>query len=149
VRKRRKNVQGGEAAKQLADANVRLVYHVANNMAQNHDREADDMVGYGYMGLRRAAELFEPERGLAFSTYAVPRIRGAILDGLRKEQPWAVRLEKDRLVLERYQRSVACQEHAPGDRETCEALGWTLERLTAVRRCTKPVSLSQELLEAL
>ncbi len=43
----------------------------------------DDLVGDGVMGLMKAAEQFDPERGVKFETYATPVIRGAILNGLR------------------------------------------------------------------
>ena len=42
-----------------------------------------DLVSYGILGLIDAIEKFDPERGFKFETYAVPRIRGAILDELR------------------------------------------------------------------
>jgi len=45
--------------------------------------ELDDLVSSGTLGLVRALESFDRSRGLAFSTYATPRIRGAILDDLR------------------------------------------------------------------
>jgi RNA polymerase sigma factor FliA len=47
--------------------------------------DRDDLYGTGMLGLIAAAESWEPERGLKFSTYAYSRIRGAILDELRKE----------------------------------------------------------------
>lgn len=43
----------------------------------------DDLVGYGNRGLVEAAQRFDPSRGVAFSTFAYLRIRGAMLDGLR------------------------------------------------------------------
>src|SRR5262245_14534323 len=46
--------------------------------------EREDLLGFGIIGLIAAADSFEPERGLKFSTYAFPRIRGAILDELRR-----------------------------------------------------------------
>ncbi len=45
--------------------------------------EVDDLVSDGVVGLIDAISRFEPARGLSFQTFAVPRIRGAILDGLR------------------------------------------------------------------
>jgi RNA polymerase sigma factor for flagellar operon FliA len=45
--------------------------------------DADDLVSDGVLGLMDAIERFEPERGLTFQTFAVPRIRGAIIDGMR------------------------------------------------------------------
>lgn len=44
----------------------------------------EDLVGYGSAGLLEAAQRYDPSRGIAFSTYAHYRIRGAIVDGLRE-----------------------------------------------------------------
>ncbi len=46
--------------------------------------ERDDLMGWGMLGLIAAADSWEPERGNKFSTYAFPKIRGAILDELRR-----------------------------------------------------------------
>lgn len=46
--------------------------------------ELDDLIAYGQLGLVEAARKFDPGRGMAFTTYAHYRIRGAILDGLEK-----------------------------------------------------------------
>ena len=43
-----------------------------------------DLVSSGVFGLIDAIERFDPERGVKFETFAVPRIRGAVYDGLRK-----------------------------------------------------------------
>jgi RNA polymerase sigma factor for flagellar operon FliA len=45
----------------------------------------DDLISYGMMGLYDAIKKFEPARDLKFDTYASFRVRGAIIDGLRKE----------------------------------------------------------------
>ena len=46
--------------------------------------ELSDLVGYGEIGLVEAAERYDPRRGVAFSTFAHYRIKGAIYDGLRE-----------------------------------------------------------------
>jgi RNA polymerase sigma factor for flagellar operon FliA len=46
--------------------------------------ELDELVGFGTEGLLEAAARFDASRGAAFSTFAYPRIRGAMLDGARK-----------------------------------------------------------------
>jgi RNA polymerase sigma factor for flagellar operon FliA len=46
--------------------------------------EYDDLVGFGNIGLLQALERFDPSRGVVFQSFAVPRIRGAILDAIRK-----------------------------------------------------------------
>ncbi len=43
-----------------------------------------DLVGYGWIGLLEAAQRFDPTRGLAFTTFAWSRVRGAMLDGISK-----------------------------------------------------------------
>lgn len=46
--------------------------------------EIDDLVAFGFLGLIEAAERFDPERGVLFSTFAYPRIRGAMLNGMAR-----------------------------------------------------------------
>lgn len=46
--------------------------------------EREDLEGYAMVGLIAAADSWDPGRGLKFSTYAYPRIRGAVLDELRR-----------------------------------------------------------------
>ena len=67
--------------------NLSLVHHVARQLARGLTTEADvdELVSAGTMGLMSALEAFDAGRGLAFSTFAVPRIRGAILDELRRQ----------------------------------------------------------------
>ncbi|GAA3355617.1 MULTISPECIES: RNA polymerase sigma factor WhiG [Saccharopolyspora] len=57
--------------------------------------EVSDLVQSGIFGLVDAIEKFEPERGLKFETYAMQRIRGAILDDLRA-QDWVPRSVRSR-----------------------------------------------------
>lgn len=64
-----------------------LVHHVARQMANRLSTQADldELVGAGALGLIQAVDAFDRKRGLSFSTFAVPRIRGAMLDELRKQ----------------------------------------------------------------
>jgi RNA polymerase sigma factor for flagellar operon FliA len=70
----------------LLVSHVGLVHHVARQLARRLSTEAqlDELVSAGSLGLIQAVDSFDASRGLAFSTYAVPRIRGAILDELRR-----------------------------------------------------------------
>ena len=45
--------------------------------------EEGDLIGYGSPGLLDAMERFDLQRGVKFETYAIARIRGAMIDGLR------------------------------------------------------------------
>ena len=79
---------GDEAARErLLTEHLGLVHFVARQIARGISVEADfdELVSAGTMGLMSALESFDTERGLAFSTFAAPRIRGAILDELRRQ----------------------------------------------------------------
>jgi RNA polymerase sigma factor (sigma-70 family) len=71
----------------LAEDHLGLVRYVAQRLhrrAPEH-QPLEDFVGYGNIGLIQAVEKFDPDMGVKFATYAVQRIRGSILDGLRTE----------------------------------------------------------------
>lgn len=46
--------------------------------------ELEDLVAFGYSGLLEARSRFDPERGVQFNTFAYYRVRGAMIDGVRK-----------------------------------------------------------------
>jgi RNA polymerase sigma factor for flagellar operon FliA len=74
------------AREELLAEHISLVHHVSRQIHRrvSGDVELDELVSAGTMGLIEALDRFEPMRGLAFSTFAVPRVRGAILDELRR-----------------------------------------------------------------
>ncbi len=71
--------------RKLLDKYVPLVRNVATRMAMGFPKsvELNDLVSTGVIGLIEAFSHYDPDRGVKFETYAVPRIRGAILDELR------------------------------------------------------------------
>jgi RNA polymerase sigma factor for flagellar operon FliA len=83
---RRCKVDGDERARErLVVAYSPLVKYVAGRMASNlpsHVEEAD-LISYGLLGLIGAIERYDPEREIKFETFAVSRIRGAVIDELR------------------------------------------------------------------
>ena len=84
---------GDPAARtQLLDRYLGLVHHVARQVAARVSDvvEVDDLVSAGTLGLVQALESFDLSRGLAFSTFAMRRIRGSILDELRSRD-WVPR----------------------------------------------------------
>lgn len=71
-------------------------YHVQRisvSLPKNVSR--DDIKSLGFMGLYDALQKFDPNRDLKFDTYASFRIRGAIIDGLRKED-WLPRSTREK-----------------------------------------------------
>ena len=63
-----------------------LIKYVVSRMAVTPPQGLDyeDLLSFGVFGLLDAVDKFDPTKGFVFQTYAVPRIRGAILDELRK-----------------------------------------------------------------
>ena len=78
-----------EARRELVDIYARIVKYVAGRMAIGlpHYVEFNDLISAGLLGLIQAIDNFDHERGIKFETYAIPRIRGSILDELRS-QDW-------------------------------------------------------------
>jgi RNA polymerase sigma factor for flagellar operon FliA len=97
--------------------------------------EQDDLVSDGVLGLMDAIERFEPARGLSFQTFAVPRIRGAIIDGMRSMDfvPRSVR-DKLRVVL-RAQKALELRlGRAPEDTEIAKEAGIPVQQLRDLSR---------------
>src|SRR4030081_4088302 len=92
-----------------------------------HVEEAD-LISYGLVGLISAIERFEPEREIKFETYAIPRVRGAIIDELRALD-WVPRSVRARA--REIERANVKLEHklqrAPTDEEIAAELGIEVE----------------------
>lgn len=123
-----------DARDTLIRENLSLVHHVAQQLSRSLSTEMDidELVSAGTFGLIQAIESFDATRGLAFSTLAVPRIRGAILDELR-------RLDNVPRSIRRRARDIAGARdalgaelgRAPTDGEIAERLG--IDKLTLWR----------------
>ncbi|MHB2147477.1 sigma-70 family RNA polymerase sigma factor [Calditrichota bacterium LG25] len=63
-----------------------LVKYVVRKMIKNYPQalEENDLYQIGVVGLAEAIDRFDPEYGIKFETYAIPRIKGSIIDELRK-----------------------------------------------------------------
>jgi RNA polymerase sigma factor for flagellar operon FliA len=75
-----------------------LVRHAVNRIAVGSANggilQYEDMVSCGVQGLIEAWYAFDPTKGAKFSTYALPRIRGSILDSIRATHPLPRSLQK-------------------------------------------------------
>lgn len=74
-----------------------LVKYVAGRLAASLPQTVDtaDLISYGIFGLIDAIEKFDPERAIKFETYAIARIKGAIIDELRA-MDWVPRSVRSR-----------------------------------------------------
>ncbi|HEY6677906.1 MAG TPA: RNA polymerase sigma factor WhiG [Actinomycetota bacterium] len=109
-----------------------LVKYVASRVATGLPASVEqaDLVSYGMFGLIDALEKFEPARGNKFETYAIPRIKGAIIDELRAMDwvPRSVRF-KARQIEKAYSDLESIMKRAPSEKEVAARLGFTLKEL--------------------
>ncbi len=77
---------------ELVRGHMSLVSYAVNEMASRLPRHVlrSDLISAGFEGLARAARSYDPDRGVAFDRYASIRIKGALLDELRRRD-WASR----------------------------------------------------------
>lgn len=107
-----------------------LVKYVAGRLASSLPQTVDtaDLISYGIFGLIDAIEKFDPERAIKFETYAISRIKGAIIDELRA-MDWVPRSVRSRareiegayVALENTLRRV------PTDQEVAEYMNVTIK----------------------
>jgi RNA polymerase sigma factor for flagellar operon FliA len=126
-----------------------LVKYVAGRLGTGLPAHVDagDLVQSGIFGLVDAIDRFEPERGLKFETYAMQRIRGAILDDLRA-QDWVPRSVRSRAreVERALERLEARLLRTASDAEVADELGLSvsdLRDLYAQLQLTSVVALDE------
>ena len=123
-----------DARDALIRENLSLVHHVAQQLSRSLSTELDidELVSAGTMGLIQAIDSFDASRELALSTLAVPRIRGAILDELRRldNAPRSVRRRARDIAGARDALGSELGRHAT-DTEIAERLG--IDKLTLWR----------------
>jgi len=128
-----------ESKDELISTNLSLVKRIAHHLAARlpDTVELDDLLQAGMIGLLEAASNFDAARGASFETYAGIRIRGAMLDEVRK-QDWTPRsvYRKQRQVSEMI-RSIEANTGRPAEaREIAEGLGISLEDYFEILRDT-------------
>ena len=109
-----------------------LVKFIAGRLGAGLPSSVDpgDLVSSGVLGLIDALERFDPAQGVKFETFATPRIRGAIYDGLR-QLDWVPR--SVRTKARDVQRAISEFENvngrSPSDQELADQLGIAREQL--------------------
>jgi RNA polymerase sigma factor (sigma-70 family) len=140
-----------QARARMLQANLRLVIYAANRY-RDRGLPLLDLIQEGNLGLMRALEKFEPQRGLKFITYAYWWIRQAINRALI-EQHRTIRLPNhvaERLNKLRTVRAGLWELHGrtPSPQELSAALGISPEEVAELRRAAQPIArLNQPLTE--
>lgn len=114
-----------ELVKQHAQLVKRIAYHLISRLAGNTD--VDDLIQAGMIGLLEASSKYDPGRGANFETFAGIRIRGAMLDEVRRSD-WTPRSVHQKL--RQVTAAVRAVEMRKGrdarDTEVAEELGLTM-----------------------
>ena len=111
----------------------RIAYHLVSRLPPSV--QVDDLIQAGMIGLLEAARHYDPAQGASFETYAGIRIRGAMIDEIRKSD-WAPRSvhRKARQVAEVMRKIEHHKGRDARDVEVAEALGVTLEEYHHILR---------------
>lgn len=122
-----------------------LVKYVAGRLSMylGNNVEYDDLCGYGVFGLIDAIDKFSLDKGVKFETYASLRIRGSILDNIRKMDwiPRSIRKKQKSMESSKKELEEALGRH-PNDDEVSEHLGISIEELYKWQDQTKALNLT-------
>ncbi len=133
----RRTREGDETARrQLIERNLRLVIPIAKKY-RGKGLPFGDLIQEGNIGLMRAADKFDPERGFRFSTYATWWIRQAVQRAVANKGR-TIRVpvhmgEKVRKMARAYNELSVQLEREPTDEEVAERLGWDVDRVRDVK----------------
>ena len=129
-----------------------LVKYVVGRLAINLPTviDSDDVISYGTIGLIDAVERFDPSRGIKFETYAISRIRGAIIDALRSlDQIPRTARQRAREIEAAIGDLEAKLKRPPTDEEVAAAVGMDVDKYREAVVRTSSVTLSLDSLLSL
>lgn len=114
-----------------------LVKYVANRLSINLSSvvEVDELISYGIEGLIDAIEKYDHKRNIKFETYAITRVRGSMIDGLRSMDwvPVSVR-QKSKELEKTYVKLEGELGRAATDAEVAQELGLTINEFANLLR---------------
>jgi RNA polymerase sigma factor for flagellar operon FliA len=128
----------------LLENYLHIVKYTSERLSAKLPDEVDvqDLMSAGVFGLMDAVDAFDPERGVKFETYCVPRIRGAILDELRS-MDWVPRLVRSRShKLQRAKQVLEAElGRTPTEKELARQMKLSMKDFRKLQRDSEAVSL--------
>lgn len=130
--RRYKTENDEEARQQLIVSHLNLVRYLASKF-KNRGEPLDDLVQVGNIGLIKAIDRFDPERGLEFTTFATPTILGEIKRHFR-DKGWSIRVprrlqELSQKVVQSTDELTRELQRQPTTEEVAERLGCGVEEI--------------------
>lgn len=138
-----------EAKAALVERHWNLVWHIVHRF-QGRGYDPEDLFQVGAIGLLKAIDRFDVDRGLKFSTYAVPLIMGEIRRHLRDDQPIRVARSLRELGMRVEQvRHVLVQRlgREPSAIEIAESIGVDVADITEALEAGRPLSSLNQVVE--
>lgn len=127
--------KGADVKEQIVKKYIPLVKYIASRViiGKNKYIEYEDLVSYGMIGLMDAIHKFDESKGMKLSTYASIRIKGAMIDELRKNSP----ISKGAMdKLNRYNETVELLQRKfvrePSDSEIAKGMGLSLAEVSEI-----------------
>lgn len=123
---------------------IPLVKYIASRViiGKNKYIEYEDLIGYGMVGLMDAINKFKVDKGMKFSTYASIRIKGSMLDEIRKNSPITKsasdKLNKYNKVVEDFEKKYSREPEAC---EIAKSMGLTVREIVHIENYINYISM--------
>lgn len=128
-----------ETRQAMITRHMPLVAFVVSRMSTDNQKtlglDREDALAYGIEGLIQAVDGFDETRGTSFASFAVRRIRGSILDAIRKMDPLPRSLRKSTREVEHVSQELsAALGRWPTPKEIAFRMGIPIEQLDGIQR---------------
>ena len=133
-----------DTKKQIVEQYIPLVKYIASRVMfdKNKYMEYEDLVSYGMIGLMDAITKFDSTKGMKFSSYASIRIKGSMIDELRKHRP----ISKSAMdKLNKYNRAIDFLQlkllRDPNNKEIADYLEISTREVAEIENCINYISM--------
>lgn len=133
-----------DVREQIVKNNIPLVKYIASRVIIGKTKyvQYEDLISYGMLGLMDALGKFDDTKGMKFSSYASIRIKGAMIDELRKNSPISKgamdKLNRYNDAIERLQKLLFRE---PSNHEIAKELGITIDEVADIENNINYISV--------